>query len=466
MFSTIPRRRSVVTLFLVTLALTATEVKAGGGFGSVWPQNTTKDSITVNWSSPSDPYRNCASPPRHEVCIKKAGSAVDTCRNFSLNTTTKPFTFSGLDAETRYKIKIYTKAEKKNLWGRYRNCKMRKVGTAKIETKKKPAPLTYSLQVTDVSDSSLSVRVDFSQPQTFTRLSVCYKKTWYPFMLENECKSGQPLAVQVPNYGTDTVMSPSPPWQVEFDNLSSCRAYKIVAYGTLAGSQTLVKVGETVVKTSGDCGIFKTTPSDIIDTLLTDHDQIAYSYYTSLAGFYGTECPTGVLSHLVDQYPILAEEIGGMGAESVDVIRRANLLEYLVELHPDDVLNPWQEEPALKEGGLDVSSWMSERHPELYKQIIAEATGDPKPCRWTRWLNRDAPGGKGDFELLKDFIDAGKACRSPEGIQCQTLGGMDWRRTGEKYSCTPERGGVCLNRDQDDKKCENYRVRFRCCAQP
>lgn len=81
---------------------------------------------------------------------------------------------------------------------------------------------------------------------------------------------------------------------------------------------------------------------------------------------------------------------------------------------------------------------------------------------WTEWMNRDGPGGSGDYETLRDFRKDGLDCAKVVDIQCQTVDGVNWRETGEVYSCDPTQGGVCVNREQEDDACEDYRVRMLC----
>lgn len=81
--------------------------------------------------------------------------------------------------------------------------------------------------------------------------------------------------------------------------------------------------------------------------------------------------------------------------------------------------------------------------------------------RWTKWLDRDNPSGKGDYETLSDLISEGLAQPNPGAIQCQTLAGIDWSQTGEVYTCTTAGGGRCVNADQPDGRCQDYQVRFR-----
>jgi hypothetical protein len=106
------------------------------------------------------------------------------------------------------------------------------------------------------------------------------------------------------------------------------------------------------------------------------------------------------------------------------------------------------------------------------QQVIAEhleagfldpAAGDT--CRWTPWLNRDNPGGSGDYETLKDFITQGKACAEPEKVECRTRDGRSVSETGEQVTCTKEAGAYCVNRKQSrGSRCSDYEVRFCCPA--
>jgi len=107
-------------------------------------------------------------------------------------------------------------------------------------------------------------------------------------------------------------------------------------------------------------------------------------------------------------------------------------------------------------------------HEDLFLNIpgASDCVIEPpkKECKWTGWLNRDAPGGAGDYETLKDFIQAGQACSQPESVECRTRPGhQDWSQTGQTYHCTANQGGVCVNKEQPTgQSCLNYEVRFCC----
>lgn len=93
----------------------------------------------------------------------------------------------------------------------------------------------------------------------------------------------------------------------------------------------------------------------------------------------------------------------------------------------------------------------------------SESTVLIRATTWTPWLDADAPGGVGDYELLSNFIAAGQACSHPIEIECQTTSGVDWRAAGQVYTCDANRGGFCVNDHQGPNGlCLDYRVRFRC----
>jgi hypothetical protein len=89
-------------------------------------------------------------------------------------------------------------------------------------------------------------------------------------------------------------------------------------------------------------------------------------------------------------------------------------------------------------------------------------SGNCSSGTWTSWLDRDIPSGTGDWETLVEFVNAGQACPNPIDIQCQTVDGIDWTQTGQVYTCNASWGGICVNDDQPNGTCLDYRVRFLC----
>ena len=92
-------------------------------------------------------------------------------------------------------------------------------------------------------------------------------------------------------------------------------------------------------------------------------------------------------------------------------------------------------------------------------EILNEIAPGSGSAEWTDWLDRDDPGGSGDFETLRQFQEAGLVCAAPIAVECQTLSGESWEAAGQKYLCNLPQGGVCRNNDQ---RCLDYRVRLLC----
>ena len=88
--------------------------------------------------------------------------------------------------------------------------------------------------------------------------------------------------------------------------------------------------------------------------------------------------------------------------------------------------------------------------------------GGEANTKWTKWLNRDRPGGKGDYETVAGHVEDGNACENPTAIQCRSTDGKNWTATGEKYYCEESLGGRCVNAEQPDGQCQDYEVRFKC----
>lgn len=85
---------------------------------------------------------------------------------------------------------------------------------------------------------------------------------------------------------------------------------------------------------------------------------------------------------------------------------------------------------------------------------------------WGPWVERDGPGGSGDWETIHGATGLrarGRVCENPISIQCRRQSDRrSWDRTGEVVSCDLDRGLVCRNSDQPDNRCDDYQVRFFC----
>ncbi|KAJ0061271.1 hypothetical protein NL108_014384 [Boleophthalmus pectinirostris] len=83
---------------------------------------------------------------------------------------------------------------------------------------------------------------------------------------------------------------------------------------------------------------------------------------------------------------------------------------------------------------------------------------------WTEWFDRDNPSGTGDWELLTQLRKKypGKICDKPVDIEARTWSGKTPAAAGDTVEMDKDKGFVCKNKDQKDKRCNDYRVRFSC----
>ncbi|XP_074472131.1 uncharacterized protein LOC141756361 isoform X2 [Sebastes fasciatus] len=91
----------------------------------------------------------------------------------------------------------------------------------------------------------------------------------------------------------------------------------------------------------------------------------------------------------------------------------------------------------------------------------------PGPECYTQYFDRDNPSGTGDWEILSHLRpeNPGKICSNPIAIDVKTLTGLSPTTTGEVFFKNDATTGfVCRNQDQKNKRCSDYKVRFRCPA--
>ncbi|XP_055515432.1 uncharacterized protein LOC129711657 [Leucoraja erinacea] len=85
-------------------------------------------------------------------------------------------------------------------------------------------------------------------------------------------------------------------------------------------------------------------------------------------------------------------------------------------------------------------------------------------CR-TQWFDRDDPSGHGDYEVLTNLRNEnpGLICPNPTGCEVETLSGIPASSSGDIVSsCSIISGFLCVNAEQSDGRCEDYRIRFIC----
>ncbi|XP_041062887.1 cartilage intermediate layer protein 1 [Carcharodon carcharias] len=83
----------------------------------------------------------------------------------------------------------------------------------------------------------------------------------------------------------------------------------------------------------------------------------------------------------------------------------------------------------------------------------------------TEWFDRDNPSGSGDYEdlvnLRKEYLD--QICSNPTACEVETTSGISILSTGDNISdCSISAGFSCVNKEQEDESCEDYKIRFTC----
>ncbi|KAL7889651.1 hypothetical protein AOLI_G00019090 [Acnodon oligacanthus] len=92
----------------------------------------------------------------------------------------------------------------------------------------------------------------------------------------------------------------------------------------------------------------------------------------------------------------------------------------------------------------------------------------PQVC-YSQWFDRDDPSGNGDYETLTDLRKEypGEICSQPLTIQAVTMSGVPAENSGkviQTYDTVV--GFACVNAQQKNGDCLDYKVRFGCPCAP
>ncbi|XP_060707891.1 uncharacterized protein LOC132833546 [Hemiscyllium ocellatum] len=83
----------------------------------------------------------------------------------------------------------------------------------------------------------------------------------------------------------------------------------------------------------------------------------------------------------------------------------------------------------------------------------------------TQWFDRDDPSGNGDYEDLVNLRKAypNQICSNPTTCEVETTSGILESSSGDNITeCSVSSGFICTNKDQQDGKCEDFKIRFTC----
>jgi hypothetical protein len=371
--------------FLLAFLLFISADAVGASFGSVWSTGTTDTSITIDWTSlPYGKYKWSGSCPKYKICYKKAGAWHGACSgngsSHVIYTNAKPYTITGMLSTELYKIKVYAHTLKKNLQGKWKNPKWRKVGPLTQSTQAY-TPHTGTVAIVGATSHSLDVEVTYTHPSDFEFIRICYKKTWLPISLNAKCSQSDIASVwnsSNKNRGWFQVSSVSNlqvtlhPWTP----LSRCRRYKVVAYGFPSCSNFGTKIDNHAIgRTNGWCWWW--LKKGMIAEISSDHPEVLSAYVDKVNAF---DKDTSLFSQLADQYPVqypvLSQAEQGLvtvteGGEDSGFNNTHTLVEYLIAEQPD-ILRAWQEEEELKEAQLDLETFIENEFPEVVELLPQE----------------------------------------------------------------------------------------------
>ncbi|XP_069040028.1 uncharacterized protein [Lepisosteus oculatus] len=116
------------------------------------------------------------------------------------------------------------------------------------------------------------------------------------------------------------------------------------------------------------------------------------------------------------------------------------------------------------EGFICLNSEQKRRRCDDYKVMFTCTGSFCSGCR-TRWFDVDDPSGNGDYEVLSELLTVypREICSRPLAIEAQTRSGTPASLTGDTFQVYDATYGfACVNADQSDSRCEDYRVRFTC----
>lgn len=342
---------------------------SAGGMGSVAVVAKTNTSITVDWTDPDgSEYRKCGNADyKFEIRWGKFFSGGISTTTLCCPTT-KPYAIPlTLEPSTEYRITVFVKAEKKNVFGNWRNCEFRKIGSV-TQVTDASSSASDNVAVSGSDLSSIEVTVTVANPGQFEFIRVGYKKTNSIWDLHNTLKGSSRPEEQWEESdsrrGWIDITPAHSPTIVEFGALASCRAYKLVAYGFPAGVEIGTRLGEAVGSTGAACRTF-----DMSSLLAANHRAVFEDYAVRVASFHAERC-TSIFGHIAAGYPQILEDFS-VPSDGDTLETGYDTLDYLIDLQPS-VYGSWQNEPELRAAGLDLPNFLLAHYPSLFAALMEE----------------------------------------------------------------------------------------------
>lgn len=377
-------RASKLSLSLLLLMMCG-GANAAGGIGSVWSTSSDDSAISVTWTVPSGNYNHVGA--NYKVCYRKTPT-LNVCGGVEDFSIPNSYTATGLNSDTEYKFKVWCYCEKKNWRGKWKNAKWRKIGTYKQSTLPEPEPdvLISNISVVDVApgaskyEASIDVEVTYTNPAAFEFVRTCYKKLGNMTSMNSICsqRDQPPASWTSSDHGRGWLdVEPAPSGSIfSFGSLKQCRQYKLVSYGFYDDIDTGLQLGETNVHTPGDCKANK-----MAVVIVDDHNETILAEYAEIISHYYEQRLFQYLAAQYDQQLFTAQKLM-MEEDSVDIVQPKALIEYLVGSE-SQIWGRWQQESRLVEQRLTLDTYVEDKYPELYKDIVDDLR-EPEQPRKTR----------------------------------------------------------------------------------
>ncbi len=359
---------------MVVAMVCAGQVRAN--MGCVWAEEVGQNSIKIKWTDPSVIHRSATGVPYYEVCVEAVhpysnsypSSSASLCKVFS-GISERVHVISDLAPGTYYRIRVMTRAEKRDTYGRWINSFERQIGTIKQKTF--PETPGHHLRLAGAGHESLSVEFSDVVPKHFDVIRFIYKAKWSQerlmelgadaTRLEEEWKEsdGRRGWVDVP---FDPVL------RVTFRSMEVDQAYEVAAFGFNIGPVPGEKLGSVAGKTSG-----YDSPNNLETLLALDHHDILKSYAHALTSTYGGP---DILSRVREMCEDLTQEVDFVKSEEGDDLNDdLTALLYLILARPE-IFDCWQaKEP--ESPPLSLAAYVKKAYPRLFEALQAEISTVP-----------------------------------------------------------------------------------------
>jgi hypothetical protein len=360
-----------ISLGSFVLAVAVAGNLARADMGTVWVDEVTRDTVTINWSDPQESNRLASSIPLYRVSWAPVGAdeeALLASGTVLVGAASKPHTISGLAAGEYYQFRVEAHATWVTGVGDTINPKYRQIATIRQRTRTaEPGP---SLRLAGADEKSLRVEFTTPTPAAFDVIRFAYKVNWNLDELNVIAKD--PLG---PASAWET-SSASRGW-VEAASAASIRqalpaagpgsslalskstTYEVVVYGFSIGDAEGTLLGNLQGKTSGG----RRFPR-ISEAVRMDHSDVLLRY---------ARLPRGMpIYDLVAQsHPEIEGARALIMADHGDDLRQDfTALGFLSERMPDVTVGGGGSEESTPV--LDLERFVEDEYPALYTALQAE----------------------------------------------------------------------------------------------